>query len=68
MGEVGHLVVKFANHFGFEVTVFSENPENESLFKENGIKVESYLPLTVENIKKNALKYDVAIIAGDVPK
>ena len=38
------------------------------MFTENGIEVENYLPLTVEEAKKNALKYDVVIIAGEISK
>ncbi len=62
------MVAKFANHYGFEVTIFSETPENEQVLKENGVNIESHLSLTLENVKKNELKFDVAIVAGDIPK
>lgn len=68
VGAIGHMAAKFANHFGYEVTIFSENAEEEKFLVENGIKFESFVPLNTENVGKNALKFDVVVVAAAMQK
>ncbi len=67
VGAIGHMAAKFANHFGYEVTIFSENAEEEKFLVDNGIKFES-VPLNTENVGKNGLKFDVVVVAAKIPK
>lgn len=67
-GAVGHLIAKFANHFGYEVTVFSHTADKEQLLKDNGINFEQFFVESLENFKKNELKFDVVVVSGDISK
>ena len=68
VGAIGHMAAKFANHFGYEVTIFSDNAEEEKFLVENGIKFESFVPLNTENVGKNALNFDIVVVEAIIPK
>ena len=43
LGAIGHMAVKFANQYNYEVTVFSHTAEKEDILKKNDLKYDNFV-------------------------